>query len=160
MVIHRILQRIVVSIFSLPLQCSRSTLIYASRRRLSNHSEDCRIKAGRLDIWIDLDLQLWQQGNARGQNRYGQHFRRDVARQISDAHVIELWCTPTRTTSAQHRAPLNESGLWAGDLRTLRVSIVDAPIAPGRVRAFAISTSRLQFNRPGATPPDSSPRGH
>src|ERR1700694_5285285 len=44
-VIHRILQGVVVPIFSLPLQSSRTTLIETPRRRLRNHAENRSVES-------------------------------------------------------------------------------------------------------------------
>src|SRR5258706_1183427 len=106
-VIHRIFESVVVAIFSLPLYGSSTTLIDTPRWRLRDHPEERRIKTGRFNVWINLNLKLWQQGYAWRQNGYGQHFRRDIARQISDAHVVEQ-----RFISPRTPAPRNTARHW------------------------------------------------
>src|SRR5205807_1751098 len=110
-------------------------------------------------VWIQLDLNLLLQSDARGQDGYRQHFRRYVAWQIRDAHVVESGrpCLPI-ARGPQNSSPLDESRLWTGNLRSFGVAVSCAPVAPGGIRSFAVATSRLQLDWSVATPPNPPPR--
>src|SRR6185369_7828284 len=81
--------------------------------------------------------------------------------QVSEAYVIQSGfaaTSPGRTL--QQRAPLDEPGPRAGNLRAAGIGVARAPVAPGHVGPFAVAAARLQLNWPGAAPPNLAPRRH
>src|SRR5205807_7181581 len=123
-----------------------------------DNSEERRIKTGSLDVWINLNLDLLLQSNAGRKNVDRENFRGNVARQVCKTHIFKFRFIATCATgSAQRRAPLNEARFRTGDLRSSRVVIGTAPIAPRDVGPLAIAAPRLQFDWAGTAPPDSSP---
>src|SRR5712692_2701815 len=160
-VIDRVLKRVTVAIFRLPLQRAGASLIESSRRRLWHCAEERWIKPGRFNIRIHLNLNLLLQGDARWQNIYRQHLRSDIARQVRNAYVFEpRFPAGCLVRSVQHGAPLDESGFGAGDLRAVGVIVGGGPVAPCFVRSLTVSTACLQVDRAPAAPPDSAPRCH
>src|SRR5437660_846458 len=106
-VIDRVLEGVAVAIFRLPLQSAGAPLIETPGRRLGNQSEHRGIESGRFDIWINRHLNLLLQSHSGRQHADSQYFGSNVARQISNAHIVEAWLPARISDGVQERAPLN-----------------------------------------------------